>query len=215
MTFTAFAVDRLRMSTDGTGVTTLVCGYGCPLDCRWCINPQCKPKERARFPKFSPKTYTVEELYDAVKVDSLYFEATGGGITFGGGEPLLQADFIREFIEYTRSMGKQWRFAAETCLNVPEDALETVKDLLDEFIVDVKDMDPAVYEAYTGVKQERMRKNLETLARLCPDKVTARIPLIPEYNTEADTARSQEALEAMGLTRFDRFGYVIRETMTE
>ena len=74
---------RHRLQTDGRGVTTLVCFYGCPLRCKMCLNPF----------TFSPdtniETLTAAELYERVKLDELYFLATNGGVTFGGGEPLL------------------------------------------------------------------------------------------------------------------------------
>ena len=74
--------SRLRMTTDGEGVTTLVIFHDCPLRCKYCLNPF----------SFAPDTkredLTPEQLYDKVKIDDLYFVATGGGVTFGGGEPL-------------------------------------------------------------------------------------------------------------------------------
>ena len=89
--FPTAAVSRLRMDTDGEGITTLVCGWGCPLRCRYCIN-RFTWSETTEIRRLTP-----EELYNQVKQDSLYFEATGGGITFGGGEPLLYAEFFPEF----------------------------------------------------------------------------------------------------------------------
>lgn len=81
-------ISRHRLGTDGKGVTTLVAFHGCPLRCKHCLNKECwEPEERF-------KRYTPQSLYDEVKVDDLYLRATGGGITFGGGEPCLQADFI-------------------------------------------------------------------------------------------------------------------------
>ena len=144
LTFRAFAVSRHRLAYDGAGVTTLVGGYGCPLACRYCINSVCAD------PSFRPRTYTVSALFDTVRIDDLYFTATGGGVTFGGGEPLLQAPFIAAFIRYAREQGVTWRFNLETSLAVPSalfDALVpegiTAEECpIDEFIVDVKDMDP-------------------------------------------------------------------------
>ena len=85
------ACSRLRMQTDGKGITTLVCFHGCPLRCKWCINPF----------SFAPDTkqtqLTPQQLYAKVKLDELYFLATGGGVTFGGGEPLLYAPYLKEF----------------------------------------------------------------------------------------------------------------------
>ena len=164
-----------------------------------------------------PKRFTVPELYDRLKIDDLYFEATNGGVTFGGGEPLLQAPFIRAFIDFVRGEGKRWRFAVETSLAVPEEALrlllpEDGPPLVSEWIVDCKDMDEEVYHRYTGGDGARMKENLRLLLSLVgPDRVTVRVPLIPEYNTPEHRTRSVEALKAMGVTKFDVFEYVIRE----
>ena len=110
MTAPVITCDRHRMATDGVGVTTLVCFHGCPLRCQYCINPF----------SFAPDTrrtdLTPEQLYQKVKVDELYFLATGGGVTFGGGEPLLYPEFLQQF----RGLcGENWHLCAETSLNVP------------------------------------------------------------------------------------------------
>ncbi len=211
-TFAAFGISRHRLFRDGQGVTTLVAGFGCPLSCRYCINAVC------RDPAFRPKRFTVPELYDRLKIDDLYFQATDGGVTFGGGEPLLQAAFIRAFIGCVRAAGKNWRFVAETSLAVLEENLALLLSekgempLVSEWIVDVKDMDPVIYERYTRLSPGRMRKNLEVLAARCPELVTVRVPLIPSYNTPEDCARSEEILREMGFSRIDRFAYVIPKT---
>ena len=76
------SLSRLRMGIDGPGVTTLVAGAGCPLRCRWCINQKLLREAET-------ETVTAQELYEQVKIDDLYFRASGGGVTFGGGESLL------------------------------------------------------------------------------------------------------------------------------
>ncbi len=200
MIFEAIGVSRHRIGTDGVGVTTLVGGFGCPLDCKYCLNPQCKRNG-------CKKSYTAAELYEKIKPDSLYFTATGGGVTFGGGEPLLQAEFIKEFILYTRSMGEQWRFSLETSLAVPIDELMLVDGLLDEYIVDVKDMSPKIYRAYTGQENAFLKKNLVYLS-YAPSRATVRLPLIPEYNSAEDNHHSEAELRAMGFTKFQRFTYI-------
>ena len=208
--FAAFGISRHRLFRDGQGVTTLVGGIGCPLSCRWCINAVC------RDPSYKPKIFTSAELYERLKIDDLYFEATNGGVTFGGGEPLLQAAFIREFIGFVRSLGKNWRFAVETSLAVPEENLGLLlgedgagAPLVSEWIVDVKDTDPAVYEAYTGLPPDRMRKNLGRLAALCPSRAVVRVPLIPGYNTPEACVRSEKTLRDMGFENIDRFDYIL------
>lgn len=100
-----FAIDRLRMGTDGHGVTTLVCFMGCPLNCAYCLNDRCHGEvfeSDGVTPRRGMMMLTPQELYDRVKIDNIYFQATGGGICFGGGEPTLYAEFIAEVIRYLR-----------------------------------------------------------------------------------------------------------------
>ncbi len=197
--FPSIGVSRHRIATDGRGVTTLVAAHGCPLRCRYCLNPQCNFGE-------PHKIYTVEELYEKAVIDDLYFEATGGGITFGGGEPLLYAEFIAEFVEYTRQKGKRWHINAETSLSVPEDHLRAVLPYIDDYIIDIKDADAEIYKAYTEREIAPVMANLAILAEI-PERVIIRTPLIPGYNTDADIDRTQTALRELGFTRFDRFRY--------
>ena len=193
--------SRLRMGTDGIGITTLVTGAGCPLNCRWCINK--------RLLREAPvKHVTAAELLEQVKVDDLYFRATGGGITFGGGESLLHAAFIRRFREICPA---EWRVRVETSLAVPAEQVKTVLDAVDEFIVDCKDMDPEIYRSYTGKDNSLMTANLRILFDAAgPERITVRVPLIPEYNTKEDQARSAVILRSMGFEKLDLFDYVIR-----
>ncbi len=194
---------RLRMQTDGPGVTTLICFHGCPLRCRWCINPFSFAEDTRR------EMLTAQALYDRVKVDALYFLATGGGVTFGGGEPLLRAPFLREFREIC---GESWHLCAETSLAVPPELVEIAAGCIDHFYVDCKDTNPDIYRRYTGRDNALMLSNLRRLLTLAgPERITVRLPLIPEFNTEADRAASQAQLSAMGIRKFDLFSYQKRQ----
>ncbi len=200
MTFSCIGISRHRIGRDGVGVTTLVGGHGCSLDCEYCLNPTCKSSK-------APFVYSITELYEKVRCDSLYFLATNGGIVFGGGEPLLQAEFIREFILYTREIGEKWRFTLETSLTVPLDKLTLLDGLVDEYIVDIKDMNAEIYQRYTKRSEAHMRAALAHLLS-ASDRVLVRVPLIPEYNTSEDVERSIEELKTMGYKRFDTFRYI-------
>ena len=193
------AVSRLRMKIDGPGVTTLVCFHGCPLRCHWCINPF----------SFAPETkrtqMTAQQLYAQVKLDELYFLSTGGGVTFGGGEPLLYPDFLQDF---RRVCGNEWHLCAETSLSVAWENVALAAECIDHFFVDCKDTDPVIYRRYTGQDNSLMLGNLERLLALVgPDRITVRIPLIPDFNTEDDQQRSKQRLEKMGIRNFDLFTY--------
>lgn len=203
--FPSIGYDRLRMETDGEGVTTLVCAQGCPLRCAYCINPESSCKRGKPRHIFTP-----ESLWKLLKIDSLYFLATGGGVTFGGGEPLLYADFMKAFAE----LAEGWKIYAETSLAVSRRQVELAATFVDHFIVDIKDTNPAIYEAYTGRPIDRAIGNLEWLVKAVgSEKITVRLPLIPNYNTDGDRDASEGLLRRMGNTRFDRFDYQIREGM--
>ncbi len=201
MEYTApvIAVSRLRMKIDGPGITTLVCFHGCPLRCHWCINPF----------SFAPETkrnhMTAQQLYEQVKLDELYFLSTGGGVTFGGGEPLLYPTFLQDFRQVC---GGEWHLCAETSLSVPWENVEQAAGCIDHFYVDCKDTDPTIYRRYTGKDNALMLENLERLLALVgPERITVRVPLIPDFNTEDDQQHSRATLEAMGIRNFDLFTY--------
>ena len=204
-TFPLAFCDRLRMATDGAGVTALVGAYGCPLQCKLCINPQTWQGRSDGKPPFERVTPT--ELYDRVKIDNLYYLATGGGVTFGGGEPLLHTDFITAFREVCHP---DWRIYAESCLNIPEENLRAAARVVNHFFIDIKDMNPAIYRAYTGKDNTLVKANLALLLSLVgAHRITVRVPSIPDCNTEADTEASVRELQAMGVTSLDRFAYKI------
>lgn len=196
------AVSRHRIQTDGEGVTTLCGFYGCPLRCKYCINPQSFREDAKRI------FHTPESLYNAVKLDDIYFLATNGGVTFGGGEPLLYIGFIKEF----RALcGDKWHLCAETSLNVSSDAVRLASSVIDHFYVDIKDMNPEIYQSYTGKSNDNVIENLKLLLSLTSkDRITLRIPLIKDFNTESDREKSVSQLKEMGFTDFDLFNYVIK-----
>ena len=195
-------INRHRLTTDGEGVTTLVAFHGCPLHCKYCLNPQCLSPDGVL------RTITPSELYSEVEIDDLYFVATGGGICFGGGEPLLHSKFIEEFVKI---MNPEWSIILETSLNVPLQQLEMVAPLVNEFVVDVKDMDEPIYKAYTMQDNNMVVSNLKWLAEnRYTDKTIVRLPLIPYYNTDTTQEKSRKQLERMGFYRFDIFEYIMK-----
>ena len=206
LTLNVAAINRIRTSTDGEGVTTLVVSMGCPLRCAYCINPVTWDGTYGDF----VKKYTYDELYNELKIDDLYFLATGGGIMFGGGEPLLNSGFIKGFIEKYKNTG--WKFNMETSLNVPLDNLKDVLGLIDHFIVDTKDMDKERYELYTKGDYDRFFNNLKFLIESAgADKITARVPVIPVLHKNEEYKESVEALKELGIKNIDVFNYVMPE----
>ena len=194
-------IARHRLLTDGDGVTTLVAFHGCPLRCRHCLNPQSLGDDG------SFRDYTPAELYAEVSIDELYFIATNGGVTFGGGEPGLRPQFIREFREIC---GDAWRISLETSLNVPPANIRALLPAANSLIIDIKDMNPDTYRRYTGLSNALVLENLRMIADAGRQQdCIIRIPLILGFNTHADRENSRKALEALGFTRFDLFKYQI------
>lgn len=197
--FPLLGLARHRIGIDGNGVTTLVAGGGCPLLCRWCINQEILRKKPASM-------VTAEDLFERVRIDDLYFRATGGGVTFGGGESLLHAEFIRVF---RNLCPPDWKIRAETSLAVSKEAVKTAASAVDEFIVDCKDLDPVRYHNYTGGDVSLVTENLRLLLDLAgPQRIVVRVPVIPGYNTFSDRDRNAGILRDMGFDRLDLFEYV-------
>ena len=194
-------ISRLRTYTDGDGISTLIGFTGCPLKCAYCLNPY------SWDGSVESKAYTIDELYAKVKRDNIYFLSTGGGLVFGGGEPLLHHDFIKEFIEKYNSTG--WKFTLETSLSTKQEFLEDIIDYIDFYIVDTKDMDKTRYELYTKGNYDLFLSNLVYLLdNVGPDKIRVRVPLIPELNSKEDVESNFNFLKKMGFKDIEVFKYV-------
>ena len=202
-----FGICRLRIGTDGHGVRTLVAFHGCPLRCRYCLNPD-SLKDSERVKRMLP-----EEVMDEVRKDELYYIATNGGITFGGGEPLLNSQYIKDILELG---AKSWNITVETSLNVPRKHLELLLPYINEYIVDIKDMNPNIYKNYTWKNNKQVIDNLKWLIKKgMAERIVCRIPLIPNYNTTSDLEKSKKELSEMGITRFDIFNYIVDNNKTD
>ena len=196
-------ISRLRMGTDGHGITTLVAFYGCPLNCRYCLNPECK------YYGERTKCMLPEDVMDELRKDELYYIAIKGGVTFGGGEPLLNSQYIKDILELG---AKEWNVTVETSLNVPMHHVKLLLPYINEYIVDIKDMNPEIYQNYTGQNNWLVKENLQWLVeRGMADRIICRIPLIEGYNKPEDQEKSKAELIEMGITRFDLFSYAVEK----
>lgn len=196
-------ISRLRMGSDGDGIRTLVLFQGCPLRCKYCINPFTWDGSR------SPKMMSAQEIYDSILLDRPYMLATNGGVTFGGGEPFLHSNAIKEFAEINDG---QFTIYVETSLNVQRGNLEQVVDCVDMYYVDIKTVDSNKYNFYTGGDLHNALGNLRFLIqKVGSSKIVVRIPLMPEITDEADQLRYQSELMECGVKNFDLFKYRIPE----
>lgn len=196
-------IERHRIVTDGDGVTTLVAFAGCPLRCKFCLNPH------SWNGSVEPLFLTPEELYERVKIDQLYFLATGGGVTFGGGEPLLYPEFIQQF---RKICGTEWNISIETSLNVPQENLGDIISIVNHYIVDIKDLNPIIYYKYTGKYNNAVIKNLQILKeKVNAENIIIRVPHIQGYNQKDDIRQSIENLTGMGFIHINEFEYILKQ----
>ena len=177
------SISRLRMGTDGNGIATLVVFFDCPLYCEYCINDFCH-KSQKPFVGVQHAAFTPQELIEILKQDDIYYLMSGGGVVFGGGEPLLQSKYIHKVCTMA---DQRWAKRIETSLNVPWDNIKPVLYDMDEWIIDIKDINNDIYKSYTKTDNKNMIENLLKLRnKVSKDKIHIRIPKIPGYNTSYD-----------------------------
>lgn len=195
------SINRHRFTTDGKGITTLIGLYGCPLKCKYCLN-----KNVLNTNKF--KEFTPIELVEQVMIDYCYFVATEGGITFGGGEPLLYSEQIKEIREI---LPNNIKLNIETSLNVDNEYVSDVLNIADEIFIDIKSMNSKIYEEYTGNSNSKTLQWLKYIVdNNLQHKCTIRIPNIPNHTTKYDIEYSIKIIKEMGFENIDTFDYVIK-----
>ena len=197
--FKVHTINRHRQETDGKGITTLIGLAGCPLRCEYCINKDILSSHPV-------KEYTETELMSIIMPDWCYFIATGGGVTFGGGEPLLQSEMILKFMDI---LPENIKVNIETSLNCDNEFVEYVIRYADEIFVDIKSMKEDIYKKYTGKNNEMTMKWLEYIVTHgLQEKCVIRIPRISAYTSEEDINYSVQYIRRMGFERIDRLDYI-------
>ncbi|MCF8345021.1 MAG: glycyl-radical enzyme activating protein [Bacteroidales bacterium] len=156
---------------DGPGIRTTVFLQGCPLSCWWCHNPECIAFETSQGREFEPN-----ELIKEIMKDKVFFEESGGGVTFSGGEPLAQAEFLLDILKKCKE--KQIHTVVDTSGYAGKNIMDSVASLSDLILFDLKLVDDEKHMQYTGVSNKMILDNLIYL-----DKNNARLilrfPLIP------------------------------------
>ena len=133
---------------------------------------------------------TVEDVWDAVRRDKMFYDSSGGGVTASGGEPLLKAAFVRRLFELCRR--EKIDTCVETCGFAAREAVLEVIPVTDHFLFDLKHMDPDLHAGYTGRPNDLILENARLLLEKGAD-VLFRQPLIPGVN---DTVENMDATAA-------------------
>jgi pyruvate formate lyase activating enzyme len=196
---------------DGPGIRTTVFLKGCPLDCWWCHNPEGRtaPTNGGReLPDSQPIGQVVDsaDVIDELVRDRPFYEQSGGGVTFSGGEPMFQIEFLRTLLSTAKA--HQLHTVVDTCGYAPVENFRKIRPLVDLFLYDLKLIDNDAHITYTGVSNELILQNLEELAG-SGSKVLIRIPLIPEVtDTDQNLNGIARFLKALpGITRVNLLPY--------
>ncbi len=184
--------DIQRNSTvDGPGIRTAVFFKGCNLRCRWCHNPEGiarQPQVLYYKNKAVPcgREYTAEEVMAEVQKDVLFYNASGGGVTFSGGECMLQPDFLAQLLQICKK--QNIHTAVDTAGCVSWTAFEKVLPDTDLFLYDIKTMDSRIHKEHTGADNALILENLQKLCQTGKD-IIIRVPIIPGVNDREEEIR--------------------------
>ena len=207
-TGTLFSIEEFAVN-DGPGIRTTVFLKGCPLRCAWCHNPEgwrLEPQPLTKKGRTEICGYTIDAdtLVAKLRRDKDIFRDSGGGVTFTGGEPLVQADFLCEVLEKLTGIHK----AVETSGYASEQTFKRVLERVDYLLFDVKLADSELHKRWTGVGNELIKANLKILCESGKPFVV-RVPLIPGVNDTRDNMEATAELlrGAKGLQRVELLRY--------
>lgn len=219
MTGTIFDIQRFCVH-DGPGIRTTVFMKGCPLRCGWCHNPEglsaqievqffqeacircgsCsgrrQPADVALCPsgalRYSGRQIGEAELLEAVLADQGFY-GREGGVTFSGGECLLQADFVAQMLRSIKAQGVS--AAVDTCGCVPWQSIEKTLPFCDLYLYDIKCADSGLHRSFTGRDNAKILENLKRLSGQ-GKAIWLRVPLIPGFN---DSPEELERIAAVAV----------------
>ena len=192
-----FNIQRFSLH-DGPGIRTVVFLKGCHMKCVWCANPEGIDCGEINHLTGDSSLQSVEEVFQHVIADEIYYRTSGGGITLSGGEMALQPRFARALLNRCRREGLHT--AVETAGFARWDAVAEVCQVADLILYDLKLAEAERHLDYTGASLKPVLQNLQRLlAGQTPLRI--RIPVIPEVNNSPDQAEKMMAL-IHGLTQY-------------
>ena len=217
-----FDIKRFAIH-DGPGIRTTVFFKGCPLECSWCHNPEGIQKDTERFTenvmldgvKLTREVQVgrwidVDELMNELKRDRIFMDESGGGLSFSGGEPLLQSPALIRLLELSRELNIHT--TVDTSGYAAAKNMDAVAGLTDLILFDLKSMNDVKHMKYTGVSNVQILQNLERVLDGSAG-VVVRIPVVEGFNdSEEDTTailtflRSLERLEAVDILPYHPYG---------
>lgn len=190
-----FSIKRYAIH-DGPGIRVTFFMKGCPLDCWWCHNPEGKSAVQASVERVDRvgekeftsvelvgKEYTAEELVKKADRDRVFMEQSGGGVTFSGGEPLMQFDFLLETLQAMKTAG--YHTSVDTSGHTSPERLRAIMPFTDLFLYDIKHLDPERHMHFTGVSNDLILSNFDMLLNDGAE-IMIRVPVVPGVTAEKD-----------------------------
>lgn len=186
-----FDIQRYSIH-DGNGIRTIVFLKGCVLRCRWCCNPESQSYEIETMKvqgeeKIIGRDVTVEEVMETVEKDRTYYRRTGGGLTLSGGESLCQPEFAAALLRAAYEAGISTALESMGCAGYQ--VIEGILPYLDQYLLDIKHMDPVKHKEFTGRSNELMLENAMKIAQSGMTELSIRVPVIPGFNDTAEEIR--------------------------
>ena len=185
---------------DGPGLRVTVFLKSCPLSCAWCHNPESQlfePETCMRIRRLDDKEFeytehvgksmTVGEVIEEAEKDISIFDESKGGVTFSGGEPLSQPEFLRELLKACNA--KEIHTAVDTSGFASQSIMESIFPFTDLFLFDLKLANDDDHKRFTGVSNSIILKNLDLIVN-SNKKVIVRIPLIQDITDTTENLKS-------------------------
>lgn len=189
---------------DGPGIRTTVFLKGCPLACRWCHNPEGQVHEPQILKATDNQTdkdettgrrATVDEIIREIEKDIVFYDESGGGATFSGGEPLSQPQFLFALLRQCRK--REIHTAVDTTAFSDQEVFRKMIELADLILFDLKLMNDTAHKQFTGVSNLPILQNL-SLAVHSETPLQVRIPIIPEItDTKENLSAIAQYLKAL------------------
>ena len=193
-----FDIQRYSIH-DGNGIRTIVFLKGCVLRCRWCCNPESQEYDIQTMmvqgkPKVIGRDVTVAEVMKTVEKDRQYYWRTGGGLTLSGGESLCQPEFATALLQAAQESGISTAMESMGCAKW--ETIEKLLPYLDQYLLDIKHMNPRKHKEFTGRSNELMIENAMKIAKSGMTELSIRVPVIPGFNDTEEEIRQIAAYAA-------------------
>jgi len=191
----ACPTHALQMRPDGVFIDRTQC-LGCAACTKVC---------NANGLSLIGEEMTTTELLEKIMQDKIFYQSSGGGVTFSGGEPFMQAAFLLNTLKMCKGNGLDT--VIETCGMAARSAVEATADYVDHFYCDIKMMDPDKHAYYTGMSNKEILANITHLAG-CHKDVLIRMALIPGINDDVENIHKTAAfLQEIGLNKIQILPY--------